>query len=164
MIHSRPNHAADQCCGALRDELIGRLPRDAAIFYGPDLAKRSDPEVARLRARGAHFYWVALPVGGVSFWDAHVGIVVDPATLAGTVGIHRSRGSGEAARMFADLAPVFETHQLAHVTAAAADEEQWNGRPLDVSAPRGVKEACQRLVILLEAVRAGGAARKQQSP
>lgn len=152
----RDNDAtARACCAALRDELLRRLPRAETIFFGPGLAERDDPDVARLHARGAHFFWVAVPVGGAPFWDAHVGIVVDPATLAGTLGIHRSRRSETIARRFADLAPAFESAGLARCTAEAADEEQWNGAPLELSSPARVAEACRQFVMLLAVARGG---------
>lgn len=154
-VHPDDEAAARTCCAALRDELRRRLPRTETIFFGPELADRDEPDVARLHARGAHFFWVAVPVGGASFWDAHVGIVVDPATLAGTVGIHRSRRCKRIARRFAGLAPVFESHRLAQHTSEAADEEQWNGTPRDLSSPAGVADACFEIVILLAAVRGG---------
>jgi hypothetical protein len=155
MMRANSDQAARACCAALRDELRRRLPRAETIFFGPDLAEDEEPNVARLRARGAHFFWVAMPMGGAPFWDAHVGVVVDPATLAGTVGIHRSRNAETVARRFADLAPVFQSHRLSHHTSEAADEEQWNGAPLDVSSPAGVDEACRALVRLLEAAHGG---------
>lgn len=145
--------AARHCCTGLREELGRRLPPGETIFFGPDLAGGAAPEIVRLRERGAHFYWVALPIGRVSFWDAHVGVVVDPETLIATVGIHHSRDSVEAARMFAGLAPVFASRRLVHCTSEAADEEQWNGSPLDVSSPEGVRAASGELVALLEAAR-----------
>ena len=154
-MRSNLNEAAYSCCVAVRDELRRQLPRTETIFFGPELAEREEPNVARLRARGAHFFWVAVPVGGAPFWDAHVGIVVDPATLAGTVGIHRSRDSEEVARRFAALAPVFESRRLSPHTSEAADEDQWNGAPLDLSSPAGIALACHELVALLEAVRGG---------
>lgn len=154
-MRSDVEKAARACCEKVRQELRQLLPRTEAIFFGPELANGEEPEVARLRKRGAHFFWVALPVGGAPFWDAHVGIVVDPASLAGTAGIHRSRGSEEVARRFADLAPAFESHRLAHQTSEAADEEQWIGAPRDLSSPGGVADACRELVTLLEAARGG---------
>ena len=140
-------------CEAVRDELPRWLPSAETIFFGPGLAESSDPPVVRLRARGAHFFWVAVPLGGASFWDAHVGLVVDPATLAGTVGIHRSRGSQEAIRLFEPLGPVFQAHRLAHCISEAADEEQWIGTPLDLSAPSGVAQACREFAAILSAAR-----------
>jgi hypothetical protein len=150
---SNPDQAARACCEAVREELPRWLPRAETIFFGPELADGNDPPVARLRARGAHFFWVAVPLGGAPFWDAHVGVVVDPTTLAGTVGIHRSRGSEEALRLSADLGPVFQAHRLAHYTSEAADEEQWIGTPRDLSTPAGVAEACREFAAILSAAR-----------
>ena len=147
--------AARACCAALRDELRQRLPRSETIFFGPAFAESDEPDVARLRVRGAHFFWVAVPVGGASFWDAHVGIVVEPVTLAGTVGIHRSRRCATIARRFADLAPAFESHRLTRHTSEVADEEQWIGQPIDLSSPARIADACRELVILLAVARGG---------
>ncbi|HEX7786394.1 MAG TPA: hypothetical protein VF653_09260 [Methylomirabilota bacterium] len=137
----------------MRDELPRWLPSAETIFFGPELAESSDPAAARLRARGAHFFWVAVPLGDAPFWDAHVGLVVDPATLAGTLGIHRSRGSQEAIRLFAALGPVFQAYRLAHYVSEAADEEQWIGTPRDLSTPAGVAQACRELSAILNAAR-----------
>jgi hypothetical protein len=151
----RPDEAAARtCCAALRDELRRRLPNEA-IFFGPECAEQDDPDVARLHARGAHFFWVAVPVGGAPFWDAHVGIVVDPATLAGTLGIHRSRRCETLARRFAELAPAFASHRLALHVSEAADEEQWNAAAVDLSSPAGIADACRQIAILLAAARSG---------
>ena len=150
---SDPDQAARACCEAVREELRRRLPSAETIFFGPDLAEADDPPVPRLRARGAHFFWVAVPVAGAPFWDAHVGVVLDPTTLAGTVGIHRSRGSEEALRLFADLGPVFRAHRLAHYVSEAADEEQWIGTPRNLSTPSGVAEACREFAAILAAAR-----------
>ena len=150
---SNPDQAARACCEAVRDELPRWLPRAETIFFGPQLAEGNDPAAARLRARGAHFFWVAVPLGGAPFWDAHVGLVVDPATLAGTVGIHRSRGSEATLRLFADLEPVLQAHRLAHYVSEAADEEQWIGTPRDLSTPAGVAQACRELSAILQAAR-----------
>jgi hypothetical protein len=150
---SRPDRAVRACCEALRDELPRWLPAVETVFFGPGLAERDDAPVARLRARGAHFFWVAVPLGGASFWDAHVGVVVDPTTLAGTVGIHRSRGSEATLRLFAHLGPVFQAHRLAHYISEAADEEQWIGPPRDLSTPSGVTRACREFAEIVSAAR-----------
>jgi hypothetical protein len=152
-MESNPVRAAQACCEAVRDELRRRLPSAETIFFGPDLAESGHPPVPRLRARGAHFFWVAVPLGGASFWDAHVGVVVDPATLAATAGIHRSRGSEETLRLFADLQPVFRARRLTHYMSEAADEEQWNSARYDLSTPSGVAEACAELAAILDAAR-----------
>jgi hypothetical protein len=96
---------------------------------------------------------VAVPLGGAPFWDAHVGLVVDPTTLAGTVGIHRRRGSEAALRLFAPLGPVFQAHRLAHYISEAADEEQWIGLPRDLSTPEGLAQACREFAAILDAAR-----------
>jgi len=153
VTESRPARTARACCEALRDELQRTQPQPETIFFGPDLAEADDPPIPRLRARGAHFFWVAVPLGEASFWDAHVGIIVDPTTLAGTAGIHRSRGSEETLRLFARLGPVFQAHRLAHYLSEAADEEQWIGPPRDLSTPSGVAEACRELTTILNAAR-----------
>ena len=140
-------------CEAVRDELPRWLPSTETIFFGPELAEGNDPPVARLRARGAHFFWVAVSLGGAQFWDAHVGLVVDQTTLAGTVGIHRGRGSEAALRLFAHLDPVFQAHRLAHYISEAADEEQWIGTPRDLSTSSGVAQACREFAAILSAAR-----------
>jgi hypothetical protein len=145
--------AARTCCESVRDELRRRLPSAETIFFGPDLADADHPPIPRLRARGAHFFWVAVPLGGASFWDAHVGVVIDPATLAGTAGIHRSRGSEETRRLFDALGPVFQAHRLSHYVSEAADEEQWIGAPHDLSTPAGLAAAGRELAALLDAAR-----------
>lgn len=153
MTTPRPVRTARACCEAVREELQRTLPRAEAIFFGPDLAESDDPPIPRLRARGAHFFWVAVPLGGASFWDAHVGIVVDPTTLAGTAGIHRSRASEEMLRLFVRLEPVFQAHRLAHYLSEAADEEQWIGTSRDLSVASGVAEACREFTAILTAAR-----------
>ena len=153
MTRSNPDQAARACCEAVRDELPRWLPRAETIFFGPELEETDDPAAVRLRARGAHFFWVAVPIGGAPFWDAHVGVVVDPTTLTGTVGIHRSRGSEEALRLFAGLGPVFQAHRLAHYASEAADEEQWIGTPRDLSTPACVAQACREFAAILSAAR-----------
>ncbi|HEX7217285.1 MAG TPA: hypothetical protein VF578_23955 [Methylomirabilota bacterium] len=146
---SNPAHVARACCEVVRDDLRRRLPSAETIVFGPDLADSNDAPVPRLRARGAHFFWVAVPLGGVSFWDAHAGVVVDPVTLAGTAGIHRSRGSEETFRLFATLGPLFQERRLTHYISEAADEEQWIGAPHDLSTASGVAEACRELAAIL---------------
>jgi hypothetical protein len=148
-MRSKSDQAARARCEAVRHELPRWLPPAETIFFGPELAEGNDPPVPRLRARGAHFFWVAVSLGGAPFWDAHVGIVVDPATLAGTVGIHRSRGSEAALRLFAHLGPVFQTHRLGHYISEAADEEQWVGTPHDLSTPAAVAQACREFAAIL---------------
>src|SRR5689334_303502 len=143
---------AARVCEAARLELR-RLSPAETIFFGPELAGRDEPEVARLRARGAHFFWVAVPLGGAPFWDAHIGLVVDPTTLDGVVGIHRRRGAAETGRLFTRLEAVLESRGLAHYISEAADEEQWNRAARALSAPSGVAEACRELVALVEAAR-----------
>jgi hypothetical protein len=150
---SDPAQAARACCEVVRDDLRRRLPSAETIVFGPDLAESDDAPVLRLRARGAHFFWVAVPLGGAPFWDAHVGVVVDPATLAGTAGIHRSRGSQETLRLFATLGPLFQERRLTHYLSEAADEEQWVSAPHDLSTPAGVAEVCRELAALLDAAR-----------
>jgi hypothetical protein len=152
-MRSNPDQSARARCEAVRDELPRWLPPAETIFFGPGLAEGNDPPVPRLRARGAHFFWVAVALGGAPFWDAHVGVVVDLATLAGTVGIHRSRGSEAALRLFAQLGPVFQAHRLAHYISEAADEEQWVGAPHDLSTPVGVTLACRELAAILSDAR-----------
>jgi hypothetical protein len=152
-MQSNPDQAARARCEAVRDELPRWLPPAETLFFGPELEEGNDSPVPRFRARGAHFFWVAVSLGGAPFWDAHVGIVVDPATLGGTVGIHRSRGSEAALRLFAHLGPVFQTHRLAHYLSEAADEEQWVGPPHDLSTPAGVAEACRQFAAILNAAR-----------
>jgi hypothetical protein len=148
-MQPNPDQAARVRCEAVRDELPRWLPPAEAIFFGPELAEGNDPPIPRLRARGAHFFWVAVSLGGVPFWDAHVGAVVDPATLGETIGIHRSRGSEAALRLFAHLGPVFRTHRLAHYISEAADEEQWIATPQDLSTPAGLAEACREFAAIL---------------
>lgn len=74
-----PDDRAHGCCEAIPDELSRRLPYET-IFFGPALENQTEPAIVALRARDAHFFWVALPIKGVVFWDAHVGIVIDPAS------------------------------------------------------------------------------------
>ncbi|HEY7253525.1 MAG TPA: hypothetical protein VIG37_23710 [Methylomirabilota bacterium] len=148
-MQSNSDQSAHARCEAVRDELPRWLAPAETIFFGPELAEDNEPPVLRLRARGAHFFWVAVPLGGAPFWDAHVGVVVDLANLAGTVGIHRSRGSEPALRLFAQLGPVFQAHRLAHYISEAADEEQWVGAPHDLSTPAGLAEACREFVAIL---------------
>ena len=152
-MQSNSEQAARARCEAVRDELPRWLAPAETIFFGPALAEGNDPPVPRLRARGAHFFWVAVPLGGAPFWDAHVGVVVDPATLAGTIGIHRSRGSKAALRLFAHLDPVFQAHRLAHYLSEAADEEQWVAAPHDLSTPAGLAEACREFAAILSDAR-----------
>lgn len=148
-MQSNSDQAARARCEAVRDELPRWLAPAETIFFGPELAESNESPVPRLRARGAHFFWVAVSLGGAPFWDAHVGIVVAPGTLAGTIGIHRSRGSEAALRVFAHLDPVFQAHALAHYLSEAADEEQWVGPPHDLSTPAGVSRACRELATIL---------------
>lgn len=143
---------AGRVCEAVRLELR-RLSPAETIFFGPELAGSDEPAAARLRARGAHFFWVAVPLGGAPFWDAHIGLVVDPTTLEGAVGIHRRRGAEETGRLFARLDAALEARGLAHYVSEAADEEQWNRAARGLSAPSGVAEACRELVALVEAAR-----------
>ena len=152
-MQSNSDQAARARCEAVRGELPRWLAPAETIFFGPELGEGNDPPVPRLRARGAHFFWVAVSMGGAPFWDAHVGIVVDPATLAGTIGIHRSRGSEAALRLFAHLDPVFQAHALAHYLSEAADEEQWVGTPHDLSTPAGVTQACREFAAILSDAR-----------
>lgn len=142
------------CCGVIHEELRRRLPVEERIFVGPLLMDCHDPAVARLRERGAHFFWVALPLGfGVAFWDAHAGVVVDAPTLTGTVGVHFRRGPADAERLMSRCAPALDAHRLRHVISEATDEAQWNAAPRDVSAQAGVDAACAELEALVRLAR-----------
>lgn len=148
------------CCESIHEELRRRLPDEARVFLGPALADGDDPAIARLRALGAHFFWVAMPLGfGVSFWDAHAGIVVDAPALTGTAGVHFRRGPADAARLMARCAPALDVRGLQRVISEATDEMQWNAEPRDVSTAAAVSAACAELAALVQAARraAGGA-------
>ena len=66
-MQSNSEQAARARCEAVRDELPRWLAPAETIFFGPALAEGNDPPVPRLRARGAHFFWVAVPLGGAPF-------------------------------------------------------------------------------------------------
>ncbi|MGH7068668.1 MAG: hypothetical protein ACREFO_01460 [Acetobacteraceae bacterium] len=143
---------AHACCEAIRDQLSRRLPHET-IFFGPAIENQNEPAIVALRARGAHSFWVALPIEGVVFWDAHVGIVIDPVSLTGTIGVHRRRGSTRAARLFTTLMPLFRARGLGHTDAEAADEEQWICKPRDLAGAAAIIAAGQDLAELFIAVR-----------
>lgn len=147
-----PDDGARACCEAIRDELSRHLPHET-IFFGPALENQNQAAIAALRARGAHFFWVALPIEGVAFWDAHVGIVIDPASLMGTIGVHRRRGSTRAAHLFTTLMPLFRERGLGHRDAEAADEEQWVCKPRALARVAAITAAGQDLAELFIAVR-----------
>ncbi|MGH7044472.1 MAG: hypothetical protein ACREFY_20400 [Acetobacteraceae bacterium] len=146
------------CCESIHEDLQRRLPDEAQVFLGPALAGSDDPAIARLHALGAHFFWVAVPLGfGVSFWDAHAGIVVDAPAMTGTAGVHFRRGSADAARLMARCASALDARGLRRVISEMTDETQWNADARDISTTTAVDEACAELVTLLQVARRAAA-------
>lgn len=111
-------------CAAIRAALL--LERAGnGVVYGPEVETTAIPIVERLRARGAHFYWVALPIQSISFWELHVGIVVDRAAGTARSGLHRSNSSAFGARLFAVLEGGRAARGLERFDSEAAEEMQF---------------------------------------
>lgn len=145
------NRRAGDCCSAIRRELGRLVPVPEKIVYGPDLAASPEAAAQRLRARGAHFYWVALPLGRLPFFDAHVGVVLDPAALTGTAGVHWRRGSA-AANLLSGWRGELRKQRLSGSVSEAADEEQWNGALHDFANSDEIAKACRESATLLATV------------
>lgn len=150
-MQETPDWIASDCCNAIRQGLTRLLSAPEKIVYGPDLAASPEAAARRLRARGAHFYWVALPLGRLPFFDAHVGVVLDPAALTGTAGVHWRRGS-EAANLLSGWRGELRKQRLFESISEAADEEQWNGAPHNFANADEIAEACRECVALLAMV------------
>ena len=95
------------------------------IYYGPDLEDTSEPEVLQLRRQGAHFYWVAVPLGSFSFWDLHVGAVVNPENLRVRLGIHCLASARAAYDAFESLKTFCRAQGLEAYYSPAAAESQY---------------------------------------
>jgi len=103
----------------------------AVLICGLDLAESRDPVVMRLRRQGAHFGWVASPVLGVKFWDAHLGVVVDPETGLGRAGFHISRTLRVSHGHLEEALLTIREAVLDHSYSTYTGEEQWNSEEID---------------------------------
>ncbi|HVA36550.1 MAG TPA: hypothetical protein VNJ51_02935 [Candidatus Dormibacteraeota bacterium] len=149
-------------CAAIRDELAARTGRGGEIVFGPALETSDIPQARHLRARGAHFLWVALPLRGVPFWEAHVGVVVDPVTLRARSGIHRAASSEIGRRLFAALEPEREALALETSDAALAEEVQYLGWERDLPHDAAIAALCEQAESVLTWAETASAALRPQ--
>ena len=141
-------HDATQSCSAIRAALTSACAGHSVI-YGPDMARETTPAVERLHARGAHFFWVAMPVGTVEYLELHVGIVLDVEAGTARAGLHRGAASEIGTRLFAALEGERSAHGLELVHSDAAEEIQFVHAPHDLRAAASTAMLCREAHALL---------------
>ncbi|TAM59781.1 hypothetical protein EPN52_06985 [bacterium] len=143
-------HDILRVCASIRRAANPLFAEKVEIYYGPELEKGSGPEVLQLRRQGAHFYWVAVPLGSFPFWELHVGAVVNPESLRVRLGIHCLASARTAYDAFESLKTFCRAQGLEAYYSPAAGESQYVSSERLADAPETARDVAGDLFKLYD--------------